>query len=172
MLPSQLIEALRVRVAEVQEIADAVAYEPRWDIKKPTAWVDLESLPKAASTIADEYFGAAQFRITVGVPQGTDTKISAWDLGWAVAQHVDRWSWGDMKLTPSTVGDVTRATLDQLEGDLDGVEIQLVQRLSLPALNPAFAGSWLSNPSEAWISRDPDIGIPNIPLYRKVSEWP
>lgn len=150
-------------VREVAGIEAVLSYEPIPDgVRDVTAWVDLESLTQTDATIPDYWSAEATVRVTVAVPQDADTKITAWDLAFAVAFHLRDQRWGELKTEPSVLVGMDRPVLADFEGDLDAVEIELSQQCHFRVTE---TGAPIEN---VYIGLSPDVGPDHIDDYERV----
>ena len=173
MLPSTLIQGVADAIAEVEGVEAVLAYDPIASdegVLVPTVWVDLESLVQQFTSTESDFDALATYKITVAVPHANESQILAWDLAYAVGARLHMQVLADVA-RPAQLNGITRSTLE-FGNDLDSCEIDLRQSVSMPTMKPAEAGQWLTNPSAIWASRSPFVGIPNIPLYKKISAYP
>lgn len=173
MLPSILIQGVATAIAEVEGVGAVLAYDPisaDEGVLVPTVWIDLESLNQAFPSTESEFDGTALYKITVAVPHASASQIRAWDLAYAIGARLHMQVLATVA-RPAQLQGISRNTLG-FGNDLDSCELELAQGVCLPTLTAAEAGDWITNPSAIWVSQEPDTGIPNIPLYKKVSEFP
>lgn len=173
MLPSALLSEIAKACAEVEGIEQTLTYEPTAElVVRPTAWVGLETLGRSELTISDYWRAEGTFKIVVAIPRTKTTKTQTWDLAMAVGSHLSGQRWGPLLTEPAELIRIDYVNLPDFGDDVDSCEIEIMQPVCFPKLDPAFAGHWLTNPSAAWISSPPEVGIPHIPDYEKISEFP